>query len=226
MDKHRNRTYGRRKGKSLRANQKALLEQLLPVVSLDLSRVSGEVAGSFAQPPSDIWLEIGFGGGEHLLGVAARKPTIGFIGCEPFINGVAKILTGIQEQGLSNIRLHPGDAVDLMNALPDASIGRIYILYPDPWPKPRQRKRRFITEDNLQLMARVLAPGGQLRFASDIAEYCSWTLKKFSASEFFADDRPAGASREQPWVHWESTKYENKAQREGRSTSYFIFRRK
>jgi tRNA (guanine-N7-)-methyltransferase len=223
MQTHRNRTYGRRKGKALRPRQKLALEQRLPQVSVDLASLQESPAGCFNEPVSDVWLEIGFGGGEHLVDLASRKADIGFIGCEPFINGVVKAVMASDTLGLTNVRIHAGDAVDLIGRLPDACIGRVYLLYPDPWPKPRQHKRRFVSEENLKALARILRPGGQLRFASDIEDYCMWTLERIKASQDFEiDQRDASL----PWAHWKSTRYEDKARREGRSSSYFIFTRK
>ena len=223
MQIHRNRTYGRRKGKALRPRQELALEQRLPHLNVDLAFPLDRPAGLFDAPVSDIWLEIGFGGGEHLVDLARRKPDIGFIGCEPFINGVVKAIMASDDLGLMNVRIHAGDAVDLLAKLPDACIGRVYLLYPDPWPKPRQHKRRFVSEENLSAIARVLRPSGELRFASDIEDYCMWTLERIEASrDFETVQRNASV----PWPHWKSTRYEDKARREGRTSSYFIFKRK
>lgn len=223
MQIHRNRTYGRRKGKALRPRQKLALEQRLPQMSVDLDSLQEFPAGCYDRPVSEVWLEIGFGGGEHLIELASRKPDTGFIGCEPFVNGVVKAVMAIDELRLTNVRLHAGDAVDLLAKLPKSSIGRVYLLYPDPWPKPRQHKRRFVSEENLNAIARVLRPGGQLRFASDIGDYCMWTLERIEASRDFEIVRRDAAL---PWPHWKSTRYEDKARREGRISSYFIFTRK
>ena len=225
MNLHRNRTYGRRKGKSLRPRQAAALAQGLPDLSVKLDNISSNPAAQFTRPVEDIWLEIGFGGGEHLLDLAQRKSAIGMFGCEPFVNGVVKLITGIQESGVENIRIHAGDAVDLLEKLPAASIGRIYLLYPDPWPKPRQRKRRFVNEANLASMARVLKDGGELRFASDIDDYCRWTLGKIRSTGYFEDDSRNAEAVSQPWRHWLPTRYELKARREGRSSSYYKFKK-
>src|SRR5438309_548778 len=142
IEKHgriRGRLYGRRKGKALRPHQARLIEELLPRLSLDLTTTERDLAALFGQPVTDVWLEIGFGGGEHLLRAAAEKPEIGFIGCEPFVNGMAKALASIEAQRLANIRLYAGDAADLIGRLPGASLGRVFLFFPDPWPKRRQR---------------------------------------------------------------------------------------
>ncbi|MCC2097368.1 MAG: tRNA (guanosine(46)-N7)-methyltransferase TrmB, partial [Hyphomicrobiales bacterium] len=215
MQQHRNRTYGRRKGKALRPRQKLALQDLLPKLAIDCKNLAEQVTGLFEPPVEDVWLEIGFGGGEHLVDLAGVKPGIGFVGCEPFINGVVKAVMAADAHGLNNIRIHPGDALDLIACLPDTSIGRAYLLYPDPWPKARQKKRRFVTEDSLEALARVLKPGGQLRFASDIEDYCDWTLERVEKSKHFSV-HPRDAFT--PWADWKSTRYEDKARREGRTS--------
>ena len=196
----------------------------------DTCRISGNVGGSdraIKDPSvSDLWLEIGFGGGEHLLELAEREPAIGFFGCEPFLNGVVKLLAGIERGELENVRVLAGDAVDLIAILPEASIGRVYLLYPDPWPKPRQRKRRFVTIENLNAIARVLKPGGELRFASDIEEYCNWTKERIVESRCFDPDPHNGEISAIPWCNWLPTRYEMKAKAAGRKSQYFIFKRK
>ncbi|HSM19857.1 MAG TPA: tRNA (guanine(46)-N(7))-methyltransferase TrmB, partial [Hyphomicrobiales bacterium] len=151
----RGAVFGRRKGHPLRKGQAALVENLLPRLRLDLDAPAGDLAALFPAPVTGIWLEIGFGGGEHLSFQAARHPDIGFIGCEPFINGVAKLLAEIDRRNLANIRIHDGDACAVLDWLPEASIGRVFLLHPDPWPKKRHWKRRFVTAENLDRLARV-----------------------------------------------------------------------
>lgn len=226
MNIRRNRTYGRRKGKSLRPRQRLLLDEFLPQVELDLHQIAVAPEPAQTHYPADYWLEIGFGGGEHLADLAARKPMVSFIGCEPFLNGVVKLLAAIEQNGLRNIRIHPGDAMDAISKIPDAFLGRIYLLYPDPWPKPRQQKRRIINKENLDQFARVLAPQGQLRFASDIPDYCTWTKRRIAESKDFNGDDRNPNEHSIPWSGWLPTRYETKARKAGRSTEYLIFTRK
>src|SRR6516164_1172905 len=171
------RLFGRRRGRLLRPQQASLLESLLPRLGLDLSTPpSPKLESLFATPVEAIELEIGFGGGEHLRSRAKQHPARGFIGCEPFVNGMAKLLTAIEDDALTNIRLHHGDAHEVLAWLPDSCLTAIFLLYPDPWPKRRHWKRRLITDATLAAMARVLRCGGHLRFASDNADYVHWTL--------------------------------------------------
>ena len=204
--------YGRRKGKPLRRHHFELMEQLLPRLRVDLAApdVSGET-----------WLEIGFGGGEHLAHQAALNPGIKFIGAEPFINGVAKLLAEIQERQLTNVRVHSNDARYLLATLPEQSLARIYLLYPDPWPKARQNKRRFVNADNLAQIARLLPPGGLFLFASDITDYVEWTLSEVQQCGRFELVTNSLA----PFENWIETRYEAKAKREGRSSRYLTFKR-
>ncbi|MBM3550992.1 MAG: tRNA (guanosine(46)-N7)-methyltransferase TrmB [Alphaproteobacteria bacterium] len=212
----RTRLYGRSKGKALRKRQAALIEALLPRLSLDLSQPSP----SFAR---ETHLEIGFGGGEHLIAAAAENPQVDFIGCEPFINGVAKLLARIEERGLANVRLHQGDAADVLDWLPDDSLGRVYLFYPDPWPKRRHRKRRFVARDNLDRLARVMHTGAELRFATDIDDYAAWTLARLRAHPAFAWRAQRADDWRTPWPGWTRTKYEAKAMADGRHPVYLTF---
>jgi tRNA (guanine-N7-)-methyltransferase len=198
------------------------MRDLLPRLEVDLLALR---RGGVFEPGREIWLEIGFGGGEHLLARAAERADVGFIGCEPFINGVAKLLAGVETRGLDNIRLHADDATALLEAAPEGALSRIYLLYPDPWPKRRQQKRRFVSEANIALLARALKPGGQLRFATDIDDYAGWTLARLLASPLFAWDVSVADDWRLPWAGWESTRYENKARREGRASAYLTFQR-
>ncbi len=222
----RTNLYGRRKGKPLRRHQSLLMADLLPQVAVLISTKIADPAALFAPSTRNLWLEIGFGGGEHLALEAARYPDTGFFGCEPFVNGVAKALALIEEQGLDNIRLHPGDAGELIDALPDACLSGIYILYPDPWPQRRQRKRRFVSDEMLQRLARVLKPGCELRFATDIDDYAGWVLARVQRSNDFIWPAQAAQDWLQPWPHWQSTRYEEKARREGRPSAYLTFVRR
>jgi tRNA (guanine-N7-)-methyltransferase len=216
--------FGRRKGKALRAGQKDLFGTLLPRLRVDLaSDLTAQAL--FATPVRAMWLEIGFGGGEHLLKEARANPDIGFIGCEPFVNGMAKLLAAIERENLHNIRLYDADALDLLKHLPVAACERVYLLYPDPWPKRRQRKRRFVSDETVSLIARSLKPGGQFRFASDIDHYVGWTLAHLVRSSLFRWTAERADDWRLPWAGWESTRYEQKARREGRKSSYLTFER-
>jgi len=222
------RLYGRFKGKPLRRGQAGLLETLLPRLRLDAEALrSGalEPAALFPQPTDDIWLEIGFGGGEHLAAQAKANPDVGFIGCEFFLNGVAKMLRAIEQEGLENVRLHDHDARTILEALPEASLGKIFVLFPDPWPKTRHHKRRIIQSDVMDHFARLLRPGGELRFASDIDGYKDWMLRHARAHPHFTWQAAGPADwRDRP-DDWPGTRYEAKAVREGRAPAYFRFRR-
>jgi tRNA (guanine-N7-)-methyltransferase len=216
------RLYGRSKGHKLRAGQAALVEEMLPEVSvpagpLDAARLFG------ADRPLE--LEIGFGGGEHLAAQAAARPDTGLIGCEPFLNGVVQALAHLREAGLTNVRLHMGDALDVIERLPDRSLERVYLLHPDPWPKARHAKRRMVNHGPLDLIAAKLRPGGEFRLGTDDPTYCAhammvmgqrtdlrWTAQ--SARDFL--ERPAD---------WPETRYERKARRQGHEVWYFRYER-
>lgn len=203
--------YGRRKGKPLRRHHLQLVEELLPKLRF---AADAPLAGQ-----ERVWLEIGFGGGEHLAHQAELHPDIRFIGAEPFVNGVAKLLAEIERRSLTNVQLHDDDARYLLPRLPDNSTERIYLLYPDPWPKARQNKRRFVTAETLQQMARILKPGGLFLFASDIADYVAWTLDHASREPRFTLISHSG----EPFTDWVRTRYEAKAIREGRRPQYLSF---
>jgi tRNA (guanine-N7-)-methyltransferase len=199
------------------------MRDLLPRVEVDLDALR---RGSLFAAGREVWLEIGFGGGEHLLARALERPDVGFIGCEPFVNGVAKLLAGIEAHGLDNVRVRSDDALALIDAAPEAAFSRIYLLYPDPWPKRRQQKRRFVSQANIALLARVLKPGGELRFATDIDDYAGWTLTRFLASPSFTWEAACADDWRAPWHGWAPTRYEAKARREGRGSAYLTFRRR
>ena len=217
--------YGRRQGKRLRPKPAAGISGTLPNLQIDCS---GPVRPDalFASDKTAYWLEIGFGGGEHLINNASLHPDIGHLGCEPFINGMAKLVLLIEKEGIDAIRLHNDDAVQLLDQLPDASLDRIYLLYPDPWPKRRHNKRRFVSDENLSRMARVLKPGGEFRFASDIDHYVGWTLARILRSPDFVWTAEQPDDWRLPWENWPSTRYEAKAIREGRKSSYIIAKRR
>ena len=202
--------YGRRKGWKLRPHQAALVETLLPRVTLALD-AGADPKTYFAAGIEDVWLEIGFGGGEHLAWQAAQNPHVGLIGAEPFVAGMAKLLSKIDQATLANIRVHAGDARDVIAVLPDATLGRVFILFPDPWPKTRHHKRRFIQMDTLHALARVMRRGAELRFASDDAGYFTYALERFTAHPAFAWTAECAADWRTRPADWPQTRYEAKA---------------
>jgi tRNA (guanine-N7-)-methyltransferase len=223
---HRN-FYGRLKGKTLKASQKKYIDE-------DLAALSVGAVGWDENPQRDpldlearfqgkaVWLEIGFGGGEHLIHQARENPDVGIIGAEPYINGVAMLLGKIRRAGVSNLAVHAGDARDLMDVLPEASIERAFLLYPDPWPKTRHHRRRFVTPEHLQPLARVLKQGAVLRVATDIEDYVRQTLQEVpKAGLLWNAERPR--DWREAWPDWISTRYEQKALREGRTPHYMTF---
>lgn len=223
--KPRGAFYGRRKGHALRKGQARLMSDVLPELALDLAKPAPNELRSLYEGAASVRLEIGFGGGEHLLHEAKRHPEIGYLGCDVYINGVAKLLAVIRAEGAGNIRLHHGDAEPLLDWLPKGSLQRIDILYPDPWPKRRHWKRRFISADRIGRMARVLAPGGELRFATDIPSYAEWGLARLLRSPHFAWTAECADDWRKPWPDFPGTRYEAKAFREGRIPCYLTFRR-
>lgn len=222
----RRQLYGRAKGKALRAGQSRRIAELLPKIQIDLARLRGGPAALFVRKPVAATLEIGFGGGEHLAAMAKSEPDCAFLGVEPFLNGVAKLLGQIEIDHLDNIRLLRGDGRDVLASLPDASLDRVYLLYPDPWPKRRQRKRRIVDEAFVAELARVIRPGGEFRFASDIDDYVGWTLARVLPHPQFLWLAENASDWLEPWAGWHRTRYEEKAIREGRVPSYLRFRRK
>ncbi|MEO9651444.1 MAG: tRNA (guanosine(46)-N7)-methyltransferase TrmB [Roseobacter sp.] len=225
---HRN-FYGRLKGKTLKASQRTYLQEDLDALSpgaVDWSenpdRVPLDLEARFDGRP--VWLEIGFGGGEHLVHQARQNPDVGIIGAEPYINGVAMLLGKIRKAGVSNLAVYPGDARDLMDVLPEASVDRAFLLYPDPWPKTRHHRRRFVTAEHLLPLARTVKPGGMFRVATDIEDYVRQTLLEVPKAGFsWTAKNPKDWQR--PWDDWISTRYEQKALREGRTPHYLTFTR-
>ncbi len=224
-DAERRNFYGRIRGKTLKPNQRGwLADDLGPLTlrgvtrpdnpgrtPLDLGALSG------GRP---VWLEVGFGGGEHLVHMAARNPQVWLIGCEPYVNGVAMLLGKVQRAGVSNLSLHPGDVRDLFDVLPDGCLSKVFLNYPDPWPKTRHHRRRFVTEGYLTALARVTAPGAEFRVATDIPDYARQTLSEVPKAGFsLSEQGPL------PWDDWLPTRYEQKALREGRAPHYLTFRR-
>jgi tRNA (guanine-N7-)-methyltransferase len=210
----RHQFYGRRKGKPLRRHHSDLMERLLPPIAVDLEH---PLMGTGRR----LWLEIGFGGGEHLVHQAALNPEVSLIGAEAFLNGVAKALAHVEDARVANVRIHYGDARVLLEAMPDRCLERLYLLYPDPWPKERQKKRRFVNPVNLSHFHRLLKPEGLFLFASDIPDYVDWTRDHVKAHGGFLEDGDAT----QPFENWTQTRYEAKALREGRLPAYLTFRK-
>ncbi|MGA2566058.1 MAG: tRNA (guanosine(46)-N7)-methyltransferase TrmB [Pseudolabrys sp.] len=226
-DKHPARAFfGRRKGHALKPRQAALFDTLLPRIAIDLAKPApADLRVLFTNTADEVRLEIGFGGAEHLIAQAQAHPTIGFIGTDAFINGVAKALVAVDAHRLSNVRLYFGDASELLDWLPDGALARIDLLYPDPWPKRRHWKRRFIQDESLKRLARILKPGGELRFATDIADYAAYALTRVLRSNDFVWTAEQASDWREPWPDFSGTRYEAKAQREGRAPAYFFFRR-
>lgn len=219
--------YGRVHGKTLRASQKQYLAEDLGRVRLpgvtvadNPGRAVLDVAALTGGRP--LWLEVGFGGGEHLVHMAARYPDVFVIGCEPFVNGVAMLLGKIRDAGVTNLAIHPGDVRDLFDVLPDRVVAKAFLNYPDPWPKARHHRRRFVTPGYLAALARVTQPGAEFRVATDIEDYVRQTLEEVPPAGF---DLLAQAGQGGAWDDWLSTRYEQKALREGRAPNYLTFRR-
>lgn len=222
--------YGRIKGKALRPQQERDLDALLPKLQIenvtwdenpdrdpiDLAVLAGD---------RDVWLEVGFGGGEHLVHQALNNPDTLFIGCEPYINGVAMLLGKIRESGVTNVRIHAGDARDLMEVLPAASVARAFLLYPDPWPKSRHHRRRFVTPEHLEPLARIIKSGAIFRVATDIPDYVRQTMEEVLKSGNFKWLADSADDWRSPWSDWISTRYEQKALREGRVPHYITFQK-
>jgi tRNA (guanine-N7-)-methyltransferase len=218
--------FGRRKGHKLRLHQADLIEHLLPRLSLDIGSASPpDLIGLFDPPAEGVRLEIGFGGGEHLIAEAQAFPTLGFIGCEPYVNGMAKILAQIEAHNIRNIRLFAGDAAELLAWAPQHSLARIDLIHPDPWPKRRHWKRRFVQDAIIAAMARALKPHGEFRFVSDIDDYCAWTLAHLARSPDFAWTAERADDWHLPWAGYTMTRYGRKAEREGRRAAYLRFQK-
>ena len=218
--------FGRRKGHKLRAHQTDLIAHLLPRLALDITRPGPpDLAGLFDPPVEAVRLEIGFGGGEHLIAEARAYPRLGFIGCEPYVNGMAKILAQIEAHGIGNIKLFAGDAAEFLAWAPPHSLARIDLIHPDPWPKRRHWKRRFVQDATIAAMARVIKPGGEFRFVCDIDDYVAWTLAHLLRAPDFAWTAERADDWRLPWPDYTMTRYGRKAEREGRRAAYLRFRR-
>jgi tRNA (guanine-N7-)-methyltransferase len=213
------RLYGRRQGHKLRQGQAALVEELLPRLSVP------DNAPTLFGEDRPLQLEIGFGAGEHLAGQAAANPDTGFIGCEPFLNGVVGALGHIRDGDLNNVRLHMGDALEVVERLPDASLSRVYLLHPDPWPKARHAKRRMVNHGPLDAIAAKLMPGGEFRLGTDDPTYCRWAMMVMNAR---TDFRWLATGPQDFLVRpddWPETRYERKARRQGHEVWYFRYER-
>lgn len=199
---------------------------LLPRLLVDLSAPSpSDIVTLFPRAPKIVRLEVGFGGGEHLVHEAGSHPDAGLIGVEPFVAGMAKAVSAIEALALDNVRLCDRDAAILLDWLPAASLDRVDLLYPDPWPKKRHWKRRFVSAENLDRVARALKSGGGFRVASDIEGYVAWTLAHLAADPRFVWEAQRATDWRQPFPGWPGTRYEAKALREGRVPTYLAFRR-
>lgn len=221
--------YGRRRGKRLRAGRQALVDRLLPDLAIEIEGLAPGALDPrtlFPFQVSDVWLEIGFGNGEHLVHQGEANPDIGLLGAEPYLAGVARMVAHVHERGLENVRLHVDDARLLLTALADASIGRLFTLFPDPWPKTRHHKRRLVTEATVLEVARVLAPGAEWRLATDDMGYCRWMLRHLTGRVEFAWLAEGAADWRRRPADWPETRYEAKARASGRAAVFLRFRRR
>ena len=222
------RWYGRRVGKPLRKTRKKLHQQLLPTIQLDpeLKNIPADLKKLFPDPVREVWLEIGFGGGEHLAEQAEKNPDVGIIGCEPFVNGVASLMKHLDRNGVTNVRVYDDDVRHLLKLMAPESLARIFILFPDPWPKSRHHRRRIVKDETILQFAYLLKNGGELRFASDHQGYVSWALRHLLQN----DDLSWTAGRPDDWRNpppdWVETRYEQKAKAKGDATAYLRFERK
>jgi tRNA (guanine-N7-)-methyltransferase len=218
------RFYGRRKGRPLRKGQQQLIDTLLPGLAVALPAAGKlDPRALFPRRPDHIWLEIGFGGGEHLAEQARTHPNVGIIGCEVFLNGIATLLTQVSSRDLANVRIYPEDARDLLDSLPDASLDRVFLLFPDPWPKRRHADRRFIQPASLDLLARLMKPGAEFRVASDDPSHIGWALAHLVRHPAFAWTAQGPADWRIRPSDWPGTRYESKALRESRHPIFLRF---
>jgi tRNA (guanine-N7-)-methyltransferase len=214
-------SFGRRRGRKLRASKDAVLEAALPRLLIALPQEQLHPDTLFTQAGRELWFEIGFGGGEHLVEQARRNPQVNFIGCEPYVNGLATLLASIEKLECGNIRLYNDDARALLEKLPDGCIQRLFVLFPDPWPKARHHKRRIIAQPSLELFYRKLAPGGLLRIATDHVDYSVWMLEQLQLFGKFAWTAQSHLDWKQPPADWVPTRYQAKALQEGREAVFF-----
>src|SRR3954467_6979879 len=218
--------FGRRKGHRLRVHQARLIESLLPALSIDVATPAPHPLATLFKPRAQsVRLEIGFGGGEHLAAEAQAFPDVGFIGCEPYVNGMAKIVSTIEANGIGNVRLFAGDAAELLAWAPPDSLDRIDLIHPDPWPKRRHWKRRFVQDATVAAMARALKPSGEFRFVCDIDDYVAWTLAHLARSPDFVWTAEQASDWRPPLHGYPPRRCGRKAEREGRTAAYLRFRR-
>lgn len=218
------RSFGRKRGRRPSPRQRRLMAEVLPGVRIDLAALpAAGLRSLFPVPVGDVWLEVGFGGGEHLIHQARRNPDVGLIGCEPFEDGVIKALAALEDGSLANVRIHPDDVRPLLRALPDGSISRVFVLFPDPWPKARHAKRRLVSKPFLDMVARVLISGGELRIATDIEAYARTVLEAAIPHPAFRWTATSEEDWRSPWSDWPGTRYEAKAIREGRRPMFLTF---
>ncbi|MGE0280481.1 MAG: tRNA (guanosine(46)-N(7))-methyltransferase TrmB [Rhizobiaceae bacterium] len=218
--------FGRRKGRPLREQQVIARETGLARYGLELTQPApANLKNLFESPVDAVRLEIGFGGGEHLLHRARENPKVGFIGVEPFINGMSKLLAALAREPLGNVRVYDQDAIHVLDWVPEVGLAEVDLFYPDPWPKKKHWKRRFVSQANLDRIARVLKPGGLFHFASDIDTYVNWTLLHCRSHEAFEWQATSSADWNAPYDGWPGTRYEAKALREGRRAAYLTFKK-
>lgn len=218
-----NRLYGRAKGHKLRAGQQALVDDYLPTIAVPAGLMDAQTLFGDDRP---LHFEIGFGGGEHLAWQAAHQPTHGFIGCEPFVNGVVSAMLHVRDQKLGNVRLHMGDALDALSCLPDGSLERVYLLHPDPWPKARHAKRRMMNPGPIDMIAAKLKPGGEFRFGTDHPIYCRWAMMQMDKRHDFEWQAKTASDFLTRPDDWLETRYERKARNVfGHDVWYFRWRR-
>lgn len=223
LEAERKAFFGRRSAHKLYSTQKRLSEELLPQITIDLPESELDLSTTFGNAAQSNFIEIGYGGGEHLARQAKGNRQANFIGCEPFLGGIGKMLAAIDQDDLSNVRLYTDDALHLLRMLPEAQFDGAFLLYPDPWPKKKHNKRRFINPVTLSALARIIKPGGEFRVATDIDDYATWTLAHILRHDDFDWPQIDTDSWRTPWEGWEPTRYEQKAKREGRSSFYFSF---
>lgn len=221
------RSFGRKRGRKPSPRQRGLMQDVLPRVRVDVAAIPpAPLSALFSVPVAEIWLEVGFGGGEHLMHQARQHPDIGFIGCEPFEDGVIKALAAIKEGQIGNVRIHPDDVRPLLRVLPAASLSKVFILFPDPWPKARHAKRRLVSAPLLDALAGVMKSGAVLRVATDIDAYARTVLEAALPHRDFQWTATAAADWRTPWPDWPGTRYEAKALREGRRPMFLTFTRR
>ncbi|MBJ26695.1 MAG: tRNA (guanosine(46)-N7)-methyltransferase TrmB [Alphaproteobacteria bacterium] len=218
--------YGRQNRRGLSAGKRAVLDRIMSNFSIDDSIIQDEVlepSGLFKNNIRAVWLEIGFGAGEHIVAQALKNPDIGFIGCDPFMNGVASLCKKLDVEGLNNVKIYTGDAKNILKVLRPKSIQRLFILFPDPWPKKRHHKRRIINPETILLMQRIIVPGGELRIASDETSYIHWILRCMAESKVFNWSVSSQRDWQEKGADWPETRYEIKALSEGREPVFLTY---